>query len=660
MRLLAMSAILGSLVISEVSAQCGQVLPDLGNDTTVCQGQSVILNPGTFSSYLWDNNSTGATRAVSQTGTYWVRVGTMNLTDNLIINGDFEQGNTGFTTGYTYTNTSTGTWGMLSQEGYYTITSSPNLAHSNFVSCTDHTPPPGTQMMVVNGASTPTNVWCQTVNVTPDTDYYFGTWVSSALNDVNVAQLQFSINNSTIGSIFSPSTTGCNWTQFYQIWNSGMSTSANICILNQNTNVSGNDFMIDDITFSTICYDYDTITITSVPKPVITVTPNDSICAGETASITASSSNPDLVYTWNPGNIQSNELNVSPASSMFYSVTAVDTNGCVSNLESRLVHVKPSPSVTIVESENPVCHGNPVFLTASSPDQNLTYNWTPISATTQQISDQPENSTQYTVQVTNQIGCSAYDTIDIVIIPELELTFSGTTTICEGDSTLLTVSGNIPQSQFVWEGNVPGNQYMVAPSGNTYVYVTGSFQNCPQVTDSILVTVNAVPTVTAPADVQICKGEQFNAAVYPNPAESTVYWDSTGSVTETSVTLTAVESGYNYLFAEYLGCISEVDSFYVDVLASCSIEVPNVFTPNKDGVNDFFTLISSEGIETLDCAILNRWGNVIQTFDRPDFAWDGKDSNGKETMEGVYFYQIKGTFNGGEAFDKHGFITLER
>ncbi|EPB65820.1 3-hydroxyacyl-CoA dehydrogenase protein, partial [Ancylostoma ceylanicum] len=147
------------------------------------------------------------------------------------------------------------------------------------------------------------------------------------------------------------------------------------------------------------------------------------------------------------------------------------------------------------------------------------------------------------------------------------LTFSGITTICEGDSTLLTVSGNIPQSQFVWEGNVPGNQYMVAPSGNTYVYVTGSFQNCPQVTDSILVTVNAVPTVTAPADVQICKGEQFNAAVYPNPAESTVYWDSTGSVTGTSVTLTAVE--------KYLGCISEVDSFYVDVLASCSIEVPN-------------------------------------------------------------------------------------
>ncbi len=660
MRLLAALVISGSVGISAASAQCGSVQPDLGNDTIVCQGQSVILNPGTFDSYLWDNNSTSATRAVTQTGTYWVKVGTVELTDNLIVNGDFEQGNTGFSTGYTYTNTSTGTYGMLSQEGYYTITSSPNLAHTNFLACTDHTPPPGTQMMVVNGANSPTDVWCQTVNVNPGTDYYFGTWVSNALNDANVAQLQFSINNSTIGAIFSPSATGCNWTQFYQVWNSGIATTADICILNQNTNVSGNDFMIDDITFATICYDYDTINITSVPKPVITVTPNDSICVGEMSSIIASSSDPNLVYTWNPGNIQSDELNVSPTSSMFYSVTGVDTNGCVSNLESRLVYVKASPTVTIVELENPVCFGDSVFLTATSPNPNLTYNWTPIAATTQQVSDLPSGSTQYTVQVTNQTGCSAYDTIDIVVIPELELTFSGNTTICAGDSTLLTVSGNVPQMQFVWEGTAPGDQYWVAPSQNSYVYATGSYQNCPQVTDSVLVVVNVIPSVAPPADVQVCKGESFSVTVYPTPASGTVHWDSVGMLTGTTVTFTATEDEYKYFFAEHLGCVSEPDSFFVDVLLTCDIEIPNVFTPNKDGVNDFFSLISFDGIESLDCVILNRWGNVIQSFSQPGFAWDGKDSSGNDVSEGVYFYHITGFTAGGEEIEKHGFVTLER
>lgn len=640
-------------------AQCGNIDPDLGNDTTVCQGQSIILNPGTFNSYLWDNNSTSATRAVNQTGTYWVRVGTTQFENNLIVNGDFEQGNTGFTTGYTYTTASTGTYGILSQEGRYTITSSPNLAHTNFMSCTDHTPAPGTQMMVVNGAGSPTNVWCQNVAVNPNTDYYFGTWVSNALNDASVAQLQFSINNSTIGSVFSPSASGCDWSQFYQIWNSGINTTANICILNQNTSISGNDFMIDDITFTTICYDYDTINVTSVPSPVITVTPNDTICAGEVSSIIASSTNPGLIYTWNPGNIQSNELNVSPISSTFYTVTGKDANGCVSNLISRLVSVIPSPAVDLVASETTICHGNSVTLTANSPNSNITYSWGQSPATTSQITVSPTNATQYTVQVTNAQNCSAYDTVQIIVIPPYSISFSGNTTICAGDSTQLTINGSVPSMQLIWEGNAPGSQLTVGPTSDTYFVATGSFLNCPQVTDSVLVTVNPIPTVTAPADIQICRGELFSATATATPSTSTIHW-TTINETGPTQSVVATDDQYIYMYAENLGCISPADSFFVDVLLSCSIEVPNVFTPNKDGVNDFWTLISADGIETLDCTIVNRWGNVVRIFDKPNFAWEGKDSSGKEVIEGIYFYHIVGKTSGGEEIDKHGFVTLER
>jgi hypothetical protein len=69
MRLAIALVIIGSFSINGLFSQCGSVLPNLGNDTLVCQGQSVILNPGTFDSYLWDNNSTSPTRAVTQTGT---------------------------------------------------------------------------------------------------------------------------------------------------------------------------------------------------------------------------------------------------------------------------------------------------------------------------------------------------------------------------------------------------------------------------------------------------------------------------------------------------------------------------------------------------------------------------------------------------------------
>src|SRR5690606_13358529 len=90
-----------SAVTNGVWSQCNGPLPNLGNDTSVCVGNSIVLNPGNsgqYSSYLWDNNSTNPTRAVNQAGTYWVTVGYGS--GNIITNGDFEQGNTGFTTDY--------------------------------------------------------------------------------------------------------------------------------------------------------------------------------------------------------------------------------------------------------------------------------------------------------------------------------------------------------------------------------------------------------------------------------------------------------------------------------------------------------------------------------------------------------------------------------
>lgn len=408
------------------------------------------------------------------------------------------------------------------------------------------------------------------------------------------------------------------------------------------------------------CYDEQSFSVTIVPNPVISATPNDTICAGELTSITASSSTPGLIYTWNPGNIQSQELTVSPASTMFYSVTAVDEHGCNSNLISRLVTVLPAPSVTITASDDQLCFGESVTLTANASVQNVSYNWFPNGATTSQISDTPAVSMQYIVEVTNQQGCSGTDTVFITVIPELELAFSGNTTICEGDTTFLTVSGNIQQMQFLWESSVSGTSYAANPAQNSYIHVTGTYQNCPQVTDSVLITVNVVPLVTAPETVQLCRGETFSVAASAVPSTSTIHWSYPVSATGPQQTITAMNDELIVVYAENMGCISETDSFYINVLLSCGIEVPNVFTPNKDGVNDWFTLIASDGIEQLTSVILNRWGTIVRTFDQPNFAWDGRDEQGNEMMEGVYFYLITGTFSGGEDFEKQGFVSIER
>lgn len=182
---------------------------------------------------------------ITQHRTYQVRVRHYS-NDNLIFNGDFEQGNVGFTSDYLYSPNN------LVPEGVYAITTNPSIQHSGFAPCGDHTSGSG-NMMAVNGAGIPNQrVWCQTVNVNPNTDYVFITWATS-LHPSSPAILQFSANNILLGNSFQLSPVSCQWAQFYAVWNSGNASSANFCIVNQNTVLGGNDFALDDIFLAEVC-----------------------------------------------------------------------------------------------------------------------------------------------------------------------------------------------------------------------------------------------------------------------------------------------------------------------------------------------------------------------------------------------------------------------
>jgi gliding motility-associated-like protein len=82
------------------------------------------------------------------------------------------------------------------------------------------------------------------------------------------------------------------------------------------------------------------------------------------------------------------------------------------------------------------------------------------------------------------------------------------------------------------------------------------------------------------------------------------------------------------------------------VYDSLVLQIPNVFTPNNDGMNDTFT-IKVEGVKELSVAIFNRWGNLMKEYRStlnlsPAIInlWDGRSATGEEVPEGVYFYVI--------------------
>jgi gliding motility-associated-like protein len=94
-----------------------------------------------------------------------------------------------------------------------------------------------------------------------------------------------------------------------------------------------------------------------------------------------------------------------------------------------------------------------------------------------------------------------------------------------------------------------------------------------------------------------------------------------------------------------------------DSTLSIVLELPNVFTPNGDEVNDFY-IVKANNLVALEVNILNRWGNLVSQFDGLTHYWDGKAQNGSMCSDGVYFVKAIGETKDGDIIMKHGFIHL--
>ncbi len=399
-RTLLLPSILSLLAPAVVFAQPCSGSIDLGPDVALCDGQTVLLTPGPgFLGYLWDNGTTGPSRMVGVEGTYWCTVQQFTPTDNLVVNGDFSAGSTGFTSGYVPG--TGGTWGLLSNEGQYAVAADASDTHNNFPPCTDHTG--GGNMMVVNGSATAgVSIWCQSVTVQPGTNYAFSAWLSTIIVE-NPAVLQFTINGQVIGDPFEASFTSCQWDQFYQLWNSGTSTTADICITNQNTFASGNDFALDDISFTPICTYTDTVSVTVSLYPEPEIGPDRVICGDDPVVLDATMPEVDT-YIWNDGLANTPQLEVTTSGVYWVNVFT----GTCGGRDSVNVTFIPQPTVDL-GPDRFACTGDSVALDVSGQAQS--YLWqdgstAPTWATA--------SSTEAWVQVSNG-PCVATDSISIVV-----------------------------------------------------------------------------------------------------------------------------------------------------------------------------------------------------------------------------------------------------
>ena len=160
---------------------------------------------------------------------------------NLVVNGGFAQGYTGFTS-----EIRKNTWADCYNGGSINVVS--NSSEWGFGACGDKDGNGKFLLIDFPSGDVWQKIWTQTVNVQPNTNYTFSFWANSA-NSANPAQLYAMINTQVFPAKTLPTTT-CQWVQYQVSWNSGNSTTANLMIKNNVAECHGNDFAIDDISLT--------------------------------------------------------------------------------------------------------------------------------------------------------------------------------------------------------------------------------------------------------------------------------------------------------------------------------------------------------------------------------------------------------------------------
>lgn len=207
--------------------------------------------------------------------------------------------------------------------------------------------------------------------------------------------------------------------------------------------------------------------------------------------------------------------------------------------------------------------------------------------------------------------------------------------------------------------------------GNYRLLITNTVNGCSSLSEVDVIN----GTLKAEFEMDPAKGFAPLPVTFFNNSSSSLgssnitgYWNfgNGNSIISNSSNLSAINT-YSLpgtykvtLFAVKGSCMDSV-SRYVQVEIPSSLEIPNVFTPNGDNVNDVFFLKTSN-LENVSIYIYNRWGQIVyySVSDDGNIQWDGKSSVGKEVADGAYFYLIKATGKDGLPYDKKGNISLFR
>jgi len=459
-------------------------------------------------------------------------------------------------------------------------------------------------------------------------------------------------------------------------------------------------------------------TITVNPVPTITPPANATYCNGDPVPASAYTSTPaGGTFTWTnsdptiglaangTGNTPAfNAINATAAAVVATITVTPTVNGCAGTPSNYTITVNPG-AMAITPTNSIHCPGDPIAASAfTSIPAGGTFTWTnsdpsiglAASGTGNTPAFTAANSTSSPITATISViatagGCPGVATSYTITVNP---TVSSSTNIelCQGDSMLIngvyvqtagtyveTLSTSFGCDSIITynltvnivtvattpvvlcQGDsilIEGNYYS---SSTSFPYTYTSSLGC----DSIVIydiIVSSLPSFSITNDgTSINLGESVNLAVMPGISGTTYSWDPPEGLSclfcQNPIASPEESTWYYVTVTNSSGCQS-TDSVYIEVDASSNIYVPNVFSPNEDGNNDYY-FVRGKGIKQFNLAIYNRWGQKVFESETIEKGWDGT-KDGSILNQGVFVYKLHVVFHNGEIFKQTGNITLVR
>jgi gliding motility-associated-like protein len=381
-------------------------------------------------------------------------------------------------------------------------------------------------------------------------------------------------------------------------------------------------------------YTSNTIHIDTFATPIIPLGNDTTICAGTCAGFVVAADYDS--YLWMNG---STNTSVTVCHDTNVAYTAIDAHGCINHSDTLHVRLQALPRALLPDSIT-LCQGSSTTLDAGNA--GATYHWSPGGQTTQSISVSSPGSYAVTV---SENGCDTVDASIAVLRPSpiVDTNFSDYSMCC---GTLQLHAGANDGTQYHWGNGQSTNTLNIIASGSYAVTATNTF-GCKDSNTYHIQIICISPDASADPTV-IDAGGTSNLTVTASsnqsgyrfswdPSSATVF--STASATATTALDSSITFGvtvtYPYPVSNGDTC-SERDTVTVNVLNIPFYVFPDAFTPNKDGLNDYFYPVMNQAVNLKSLKIFNRWGQLVYSeSNRP--GWDGT-FGGNDQPVGTYVY----------------------